>query len=175
MREYSFFLALVVTAACSTPTERRVDPDPYQPTGDPEQPPPRVKPRVERVGNQYVGLYSYGDIAEQLRMPVGFAVLAGLACSWQSRCNPDAVYPEGQTTFDCKIQLARLWCPPDSCSDGEPEQQEWEECFTAMYTRECEPLEAPSGFVDCPLLHELKLGLNPKGWLITDRVPYPTH
>lgn len=105
---------------------------------------------------------------------MSFAILAGLACSWQSRCNRDAVYPEGQTTFDCKIQLARIWCPPDSCSDGEPEHDVWEECYKAMYTRECEPLDVPGkGPVDCPLLRELDMELDPKAWLITDKVPNP--
>lgn len=180
-------------SACGTPGDRH-DPDPYeQPANQPvptqtapsKPPPPSpapltpvfVKPRRVQHQGLTVGLYSYGDIAKQLRMPMGFAVLAGLTCSWQHRCNEDAQYHEGHTTFDCKVQLARLWCPPDSCSDGglPHPSDEWAECNTAIVYRECEPLETPSkGPIDCPLLRKLDMKLDPKTWLITDKIPGPT-
>ena len=160
-------LVLGASLACAATPEPAPDPDPYREPGEI----PDIEPKTFAEQGMVLQVYTYKAIAEQLGIAQGFAQLAGLGCSRQYRCNPDELR-YGDTVFNCKIRLARTWCPPGICPDATPEPYgpEWETCYSAVVERECASIDEP---IECPLLREHSLELRPTDWLLSGRLRSP--
>lgn len=154
---------MLVLGSCGGQRQDSVQPTPGISTDihDAQTRTPSISPERYQTGGLVAEVYTYKQIAEQLGIPQAFVQLAGNACTLQSRCIPD-VRVVG-SVFECRINLARTWCPPGRCKDDslDPDSPEWTQCYEATYSRTCDQLEVA---IECEHLRSKSMALSPTAW-----------
>ncbi len=153
-RYYLVVLSLLVTlVACSTRTDRSLDPYPYTdspPSAHQDKTHPPAYPS-ERKRPMRVRIVTMGQIADALGVPWGYLDTAHVACAHHQQCRTK----NGEEWFDrhqCQEEMATFWCEQNECrEDAFGPSTERNTCVDEIWSRSCADLERP---LECRELSE---------------------
>ena len=144
-------ITLCFLYACSAPPDRGFSSEPV-PTHE-------TKPQPPEPGKMQAEIFTIGDMAKALGVPIEFISIANRACHFRAATCKEKL-PVDFTW--CEPVLAREWCRINDCSRVQPVEYEVVvTCMREITARGCFDLDRP---LDCPFAKDAGLTIIPNIW-----------